>query len=283
VGSTFAFTIPVLVGASDQVPLALGDLPSTRQPLVLVVDDDPDTLWLHARAVADAGARAVRVSDASGALESMAAERPDLVLLDLGLADRDGFGVLETMRAQAATRGVPVIVITGRSVSDGDLERLRPGVAGVLRKGVLTPTELAVRIQVALAGGRMLPRATQQLVRRAVSWIEDHHAEPIVRDDIARQVAISPDYLTDCFHQEMGMSPMTYLGRCRIRHARELLETTDQSVTSVALSVGYSDVSHFTRTFHREVGVSPRVYRRSGGALAAVADHLGGEQEHPGH
>ena len=154
-------------------------------------------------------------------------------------------------------------------------DRLRPGVAGVLRKGVLTPAELATRIRVALAGGRTLPGATRQLVRRAVGWIEEHHAEPVTRDDIARQVAISPDYLTDCFHHEMGMSPMTYLGRCRIRHARELLETTDQSVTSVALGVGYTDVSHFTRTFHREVGVSPRVYRRSG------ADHPAQAQEHP--
>jgi transcriptional regulator GlxA family with amidase domain len=169
-------------------------------------------------------------------------------------------------------------------VGEPDLDRLRPGIAGVVRKGVLTSAELAGRIRLALAGGRSLPGATQHLVRRAVSWIEEHHAEPIARDDIARHVAISPDYLTDCFQQEVGMSPMTYLGRCRIRHARELLTTTDRSVMSVALSVGYSDVSHFTRTFHREVGVSPRVYRRAstpGGSGPMAADHPAQAQEHP--
>jgi AraC-like DNA-binding protein len=54
---------------------------------------------------------------------------------------------------------------------------------------------------------------------------------------------------------------MMYLRRYRIRQACELLETTDLSIMQVALKVGFSESAHFTRTFQREVGMTPRAFR----------------------
>ena len=93
-------------------------------------------------------------------------------------------------------------------------------------------------------------------------YIQTHFAEPIDHNEIAEHVAISPDYLTDCFHQELGIAPIKYLTRYRIEQAKHLLDSTDSSITEIALAVGFSDISHFTRTFQREVGASPRTYRR---------------------
>ena len=174
----------------------------------------------------------------------------------------DGFELLEAMRARTATHGIPVIVITGQVLTDDDLERLNRGVATILSKGVFTVDETIARIESALSGRRGLGSATQRLVRRAIVYVDGHFAESISRDDIARHVSISPDYLTDCFHQELGITPIAYLNRRRLREARDLLDRNDDSITNVALAVGFSDVSHFTRTFHRAVGVSPRAYRR---------------------
>ena len=69
------------------------------------------------------------------------------------------------------------------------------------------------------------------------------------------------------------MTPMTYLTRCRLDHAKALLQTSDDSVTAIALAVGFGDVSPFTRAFHRQVGVSPRSYRHR----RAVARHSSSE------
>jgi transcriptional regulator GlxA family with amidase domain len=55
---------------------------------------------------------------------------------------------------------------------------------------------------------------------------------------------------------------MTYLTRYRIQRAQQLLDTTDLSITEIALETGFSEISHFTRTFKRGVGVSPHAYRR---------------------
>jgi AraC-like DNA-binding protein len=87
-------------------------------------------------------------------------------------------------------------------------------------------------------------------------------AEALNREEIAGHVGISADYLTDCFRQELGITPVTYLNRYRLRQARELLENTDLKITQIALAVGFSESAHFTRTFQREMGVSPRAYRR---------------------
>ncbi len=106
-----------------------------------------------------------------------------------------------------------------------------------------------------------LSRATQQLIRKAMTYIHARYSEPITREEIADHIGISADYLTDCFRQELGVTPITYVRRYRIRQACELLRNTDQSITQIALAVGFSDGAHFTRTFQREVGTTPRAYR----------------------
>ena len=240
--------------------LASGEL--TSGSTILVVDDDAEIVGLHARILAGAGAQVAVASNGREALTLIEELQPDLVLLDLGMPEMDGFELVDALRAKAATRDLPIIVVTGQSLADPDLDRLNAGVATVMRKGVFKPSETLDRVEAALTRRRALGGATQRLVRSAMAFIEANCVDPLTRDDIARAISISPDYLTDCFRLELGVTPMVYLNRCRIQLARHLLETTDDAITSIALSVGFSDVSHFTRTFHREVAVSPRAYRR---------------------
>jgi transcriptional regulator GlxA family with amidase domain len=96
-----------------------------------------------------------------------------------------------------------------------------------------------------------------------MTYINTHYSETLSREDIAQHVGISADYLTDCFRQELSITPMIYLRRYRILQARELLETTNLSMTQVAFKVGFSESAHFTRLFQREVGMTPRAYRHN--------------------
>jgi signal transduction histidine kinase/DNA-binding LacI/PurR family transcriptional regulator/AraC-like DNA-binding protein len=246
-----------------------------RAPVILIVDDDPATLEFHARVIRSAGARPIRARSGSEAMVLMAESRPDLVLLDLVMPGMDGFEVLEAMQANDITRDIPVIVVTGRDMGEDELGRLNGHVASILGKGVFTSQEIVGRIEAVLSGAPALGAATQRLIRRATAYIEAQYAEPIGREDIARHVAITPDYLTYCFHQELGITPITFLTRYRIRRAKEMLEDTELRVTEIAMATGFSAVSHFTRTFHKEVGVSPRVYRRGRRPQAVRSDSPG--------
>ena len=237
--------------------------PDSQPHTVLLVDDDPDILTMNQRLVEQAGCRPILAYNGKEALEAIDTTQPDLILLDLMMPEMDGFTVLDHLRARDATRGIPVIILTARMLSDEELERCNRGVAAILTKGLFSAAETLNHIETALTRQNSLGIPTQRLVRQAMGWIHSHYAEPLTREDIAQSIGISPDYLTDCFRQEMGITPITYLRRYRIREACELLKTTDLSITQVALEVGFSESAHFTRTFHREVGLTPRAYRQA--------------------
>jgi signal transduction histidine kinase/DNA-binding response OmpR family regulator/ABC-type sugar transport system substrate-binding protein len=250
--------------ASEQLVEQLARLgePYTRR-VVLVVDDEPGVLELHCRIVEQAGHRAITARDGRTALEVLEHARPDLILLDLMMPDLDGFAVLDTLRARETTRDIPVIVLTARVLNEADIERLHQGVAAIMSKGLFNIAETLSRIEAALARQHVLGGPTQHLVRRALGFIHAHYADPLTREQIASHIHLNPDYLTDCFRQEQGVTPMAYLNRYRLYQARKLLESSDLPITQVALAVGFSGSAHFTRMFQRVVGMTPRAYRRS--------------------
>ncbi|MBZ0295881.1 MAG: AraC family transcriptional regulator [Anaerolineae bacterium] len=99
-------------------------------------------------------------------------------------------------------------------------------------------------------------RKAIQLVRR---YIEERFAEGISLQDLADRVALSPYYLLRVFHDEVGMPPYTYLESVRIRHAQQLI-AAGRPLVDVALDVGFSSQSNFTRHFKRIIGVTPGQY-----------------------
>ena len=266
-GATFFFTLPLLDAAQrtdGRVPLPeLEHSAQTDAPRkVLVVDDEPGILALYCRLLEQAGHLALQARSGHEALQIIETARPDLVLLDLMMPQMDGFAVLDELRARETTRDIPVIVLTARPLDEAEIERLNRGVAAIMGKGLFNANETLQRIEAALEHQRGSGNPTQRLVRHAMGYIHAHYTERLTRERIASHVNINPDYLTDCFRQEAGVTPIAYLNRYRIWQARELLENSDSKITQIALAVGFSEGAHFTRTFQREVGVTPSAYRR---------------------
>ena len=231
----------------------------------LVVDDDPNTLDLHARIVQmqSVSNRVLVAGNGQDALHILQQEKVDIVLLDLQMPKMDGFSVLEAMRENKNTREIPVIVITGKVLTEEDMARLNQGVAVVLQKGLFDMEETVAHIGAALKRKRKLNVDTQRLVRQAMAYIHEHYSSPVSRQDIAQHINISEDYLTFCFRQEMGTTPIKYLQRYRVNQAKLLLKDSPKTITEIAMDVGFSDSGYFSRIFHRETGTSPDQFRRS--------------------
>ncbi|HEX5868076.1 MAG TPA: response regulator, partial [Beijerinckiaceae bacterium] len=100
----------------------------------LVIDDDPDVRDLVSRSLRKEGWRVETASNAVEALQKVEAERPAVILLDLGLPVIDGFEILSRLRAMPAWAELPVVVLTGREVTGEDRRRLA-GVQTILAKG----------------------------------------------------------------------------------------------------------------------------------------------------
>lgn len=255
---TAAQAMPVLAAAA----VAPGEHDTDRS--VLVVDDDPGTAALYLRLIRHHGIAAHTVYAPNGriALERMRQRTPDLVLLDLMMPDLDGYAVLAAMRAESQLRAVPVIVLSAQILTESDLSRLQQGVVSILSKGVFNADEVLAHLAAALSQAHRFGSAAQRIVRKAITYIHAHAAEPLLREHIAAHVGVHQDHLTDCFHQELGIPPMTYVLRFRIQQARALLETGNLSITAIALAVGFNDSAYFSRMFQRAVGMTPSAYRR---------------------
>ncbi len=234
------------------------------QKSILVVDDDPDILDLHARLVKSQSPiyRILKASNGREALNLVRQEHPGLVLLDLMMPEMDGFAVLEAMHSEESTRKIPVIVVTGQMLTEEDMLRLNNGVVSVLGKGMFSVEETLKHISAALAHKRKWGSEAQRTVLKAVVYIHAHYAEPITRRDVADFVGLSERHLTRCFRQEMGITPITYLNRFRINQAKVLLVAGKKVITEIALDVGFSSSGYFTRVFRQEVGVSPSAFVR---------------------
>ena len=230
---------------------------------MLVVDDDPAILKMHSRLIEQTGRQVLNARNGREALALIEGQTPDLILLDLMMPEMDGFAVLDELQAKKSTCGIPVIILTAHVLSDSDLERCNRGVASILGKGLFTTEETLKHVEAALMRQQALSRTTQRLIRKAMAYIHQHFSDPLPREEIADHIGISADYLTDCFRQELGITPITYIRRYRIRQACELLRNSDQPITQIALAVGFSDSAHFTRTFQREMNVTPRAFRHN--------------------
>jgi YesN/AraC family two-component response regulator len=193
-------------------------------------------------------------------LEIIQTTRPDLVLLDLMMPEMDGFGVLQAMRSAPPTRDIPVIVLTGQTLSLEDMDRLGKGATSVLKKGLLNARETLSHIEAALLRRSTLGSDARRSVRKAMVYLHDHFMEPISLEDTARHVNMSKEYLARCFRQEMGITLVTYLNRFRVHHARELLNAGNNNLTEVALESGFSSSAYFSRVFKHEVGMRPSDY-----------------------
>lgn len=242
----------------------LKDNTERREKTVLIADDEPGTLEMHARIVSmwSEECRILKARNGREALTIIEDSHPDLVLLDLMMPELDGFGVLEAMRSDERTRNIPVLVLTGQALTLDEMAKLNKGVTNVLGKGLFSMEETLYHVESALARSKTLGNETQRIVRKAIAYLYEHYMESISLDDAARYVGMSKEYLARCFHQEMGVTLVTYLNRYRVKQAKAFLDEGERSLTEVALEIGFSSNTYFSRVFKQEVGMSPSEYKQ---------------------
>lgn len=142
--------------------------PSSAQgslaPRVLVVEDEPDIAALIAYQLTREGFRVETAANGDQAISSIGREIPDLVILDRMLPGLSGDEILRSLRAESATRALPVLILTAKREQEDRIQGLELGADDYLTKP-FSPRELVLRVQSILrrvdqtgseAGGRVL-------------------------------------------------------------------------------------------------------------------------------
>lgn len=93
-------------------------------------------------------------------------------------------------------------------------------------------------------------------------YIDSHYQNTITLDSLAAIAHWDKYYFSHMFTKEYGISPINYLLERRILQSKQLLKSTDYSVTQVAQSTGFSSQNYFSQAFKKSTGVTPNQYRK---------------------
>lgn len=102
----------------------------------------------------------------------------------------------------------------------------------------------------------------KERIQAAIYFIESHSNEELSLQKIAKSAYLSPFHFLRIFKKEMGLTPHQYLIRTRLRRAIHFLRDTSLPITDIAYEIGFLDLSNFVRTFHTQIGCSPRNFRQ---------------------
>jgi PAS domain S-box-containing protein len=128
-------------------------VPAATTAPVLVVEDDEPTRALLRRELGKAGWTVTEAENGRVALERIGVQRPALVLLDLMMPEMDGFEFLDALHQDEVHRNLPVVVITAKTLSEAERQRLNGGVERVVQKRGLDADALLAEVR-ALVGPR---------------------------------------------------------------------------------------------------------------------------------
>jgi CheY-like chemotaxis protein/anti-sigma regulatory factor (Ser/Thr protein kinase) len=124
----------------DALALCMSE-PADRRRIV-AIDDDPVDLDLVEAVLEPEGYSVLRASDGETGIELVQRERPALVILDLLMPGLDGFAVVDRLRRDPATADVPIVVMTSKTMTAEDRERLAGQISALAHKGEFGRTEL---------------------------------------------------------------------------------------------------------------------------------------------
>ena len=115
-----------------------------------------------------------------------------------------------------------------------------------------------------LAADALANRRASQMpsaVDMAIDYLNEHFARRITLEELSAAVHRDKSYLIRCFKKETGLTPIRYLMRIRLAHARRMLSSSELSITEIALQCGFEDASYFTLRFLENYGVTPGAFR----------------------
>ena len=133
-----------------RVPAPTGATPTRPLPLVLIVDDNVDAREMYAIYLAHAGFRTAEAADGETAIEMAVRDRPAVILMDATMPKMDGWEAARRLKADAATRSIPLIMLTAHAFDEHRQRAAEVGADAFLAKPVL-PDALALQIRKVLA------------------------------------------------------------------------------------------------------------------------------------
>lgn len=294
-GTTFSITLPVhrkaLVEASPVFAAEKERVVKTVRapgennpdlPALLMIEDNPDVVDFLTAGLEPFYNLEYAYNGRSG-IEKALEIIPDLIISDVMMPEKDGFEVCQALKEDPRTSHIPIVLLTAKAGVENRITGLRRGADAYLAKPfhqeelLVTLTnllDLRRKLQARYAGDLENEMSAVDLV--PVAEMDKEHTflqqiRAVVEANLSDENFESPQ-----LERALGMSrsqifrkvkaltgnPPTYFVRSiRLHKGRELLKTTDKTVSEIAYEVGFSSVKYFSDSFLKEFGIRPTEVR----------------------
>lgn len=101
-----------------------------------------------------------------------------------------------------------------------------------------------------------------EILEPTLQYIQEHYAEPLEIDTLANLCMLSTSHFIRTFKKYLGCTPHEYVLQYRLRQSKHLLQTTSDSIETIAEICGFNSASHFARAFKQVNQMTPTEFRR---------------------
>ncbi len=277
---------PVRTDRTIAEPMALEPVAGDDDlPDLLIIEDNPDVV-IYIQSLLQTRYNITVAPNGAAGIEKALETIPDIIISDVMMPEKNGFEVVETLKQDRRTSHIPIILLTARATQEDRIAGLQYGADAYLMKP-FDKAELLVRLEKLVELRKALQTRYAQAVQPQL--IFDFHpkgdqSNPLTLDDqflqtirriiderigdaeldipyLCKKAGLGATQLFRKMKALTGEAPITFIRKVRLHKARELLQTTDLTISEIAYDVGFTDPSYFSRAFSKEFGCSPSDFR----------------------
>lgn len=233
----------------------------TRVYTIIIVDDDNLMLQRIKKYVdfEQLGMQCVgEATDGKSGYELIVEKKPDIVIADVDMPSLSGIEMMKRVKDEGVR--CKLIFLTGHAEFEYAKKAISIGVCEYLVKLVLPADlyEALQKVKTMLDEENGFPSEHVKTIETMKTYIRKNIAENITLESLSEQTFFSPNYIRNLFKTETGMGFREYLINERMQMAKKLLENTDYHVYEVVEKVGMKDIKHFTETYKKFFGKTPK-------------------------
>ena len=291
-GTTFTITFPVQQ-IQPQDSIDNRELPqfaeqrirqterSRQKPLVFIVENNDDVAFFMANILGEQ--YELRIArDGREAFRNAQDLAPDVIITNIMMPVMDGKELMRKIRDDAALNHTPIIALTSRRDEQERMSCIQAGADAVLVKP-FNSSELKLVIKHFIAQrsnmrelvaktsydsndqvAASMSKEDKEFINRLISVIHAQMAkEDIDMEHIAAALSLSRKQLRTRVMSITGLTPVAYVLQVRLNYAHRLITTQDLSLTAIANKCGFQNLSHFSKSFKQQFGVSPLQFRKN--------------------
>lgn len=265
---------PYLSSFEMEEPLQKVSNNNSELPLALIIEDNMDVTH-YLKTCLTGKYQTLHSANGEIGIETAFEQVPDIIICDVMMPKKDGFEVCKALKSDERTDHIPVILLTAKAALKDKLTGLSYGADAYLTKPFVK-AELLTRLdQLVLSRKKLLQKINDDTLGKILKKrSEDPETKflqkiiKIINDEtgnhsfgssmhLARKMHLSESQIYRKLKAITGKSTAVFIRSVRLQKAKELIQTTDKTISEVAYEVGFNDPSWFSRAFKEEYGYAP--------------------------